>query len=645
MIRSRAAVPLALLLAALLAPGASAQAGKQAEKRRQQALEKLAKKLSIPEAELAAAGAERWAGDVAARRALLVDLGAKPRGPLLPLVVEAALHEPDFELRRAAVKLLSVVGLEADRALHLAALPAFPRLLGDKSELVFQDAGDELVRLERWFGCDAEVTPLLERAFRGENLRVAQRAFQGLLQVEEPGLRAGPVKRAVLEVLDKKSRFNPNDRKRAVLAIPDGLRDVATPAALAATMHEDGPIAVEIAQVLGELGDASVLPQLRRVDRTSSHALRIPAYHARGRLGDEQLLVELPAALDSDHLNIQLAILEALRWPKEPRIDAALARLQVADETVRRAVALCRVARGDAGGVGPLLPLVEGPTPDGPISGRALRLEHPAAAPLVRAIAKNPAQEGRRERAVDRLGDERFVDDECRALLARLAAEGGPSALRLRAAASLLQLAPPDGVGAITSTQAVAAVTSALIDLDVVSREDVATGVGTARRFTGSPLLDVVARWSEAGAVQAAPLLARWVDPPPAKAPAPKAGDDASKQRGDGPAAPPPPDWPPFVRHAFVRRGVVAALGELTVALAAKVEASDGPARAAREAERARAIAALGRCLDDPAGVVRAEATRALARVSGVDRLPRGAAVAVEEEVRTRVRGWLAGRR
>lgn len=640
---TRALLVLLIALAAL-APDASAQAGKRDEKRRQQALERLAKKLAIPEAELAAAGAERWAGDVAARKALLVDLGARPRGALLPLVVDAALHEPDFDARRAAVKLLSVVGLDADRAAYLAALPAFTRLLADKSELIFQDAGDELLRLERWYGCDAEVVPLLERAFRGENLRVAQRAFQGLLQVEEPGLRLGPVKRAALEVLDKKSRFNPNDRKRAVLAIPKGLREVASPGALAATMHEDGPIAVEIAQVLGELGDPSVLPQLRRVDRTSSHALRIPAYHARGKLGDELLLAELPAALDSDHLNIQLAILEGLQWPKDPRIDVALSRLQVADEAVRRAVALCRVARGDAAAAPGLVPLVEGPTPDGPVSGRALRIESPAVAPLVRAIARNPAQEGRRERAVDRLGDARLVDDAARELLVTLATEGGPSALRLRAAASLLQLAPPEAVGPVTSAQAVAAVTSALVDLDVVSREDAATGLGTARRFSGSPLLDVVERLAKADAVQAAPLLSEWLEPAPVKA-APKADEAGSSQRKEGAATPQTPDGPPFVRHAFVRRGVVAALGQLTLALAAKVEASDGPARAARDAERSRAIAALARCLDDPAGVVRAEATRALARVSGVDRLPPGAALAVEEEVRTKLRAWLAARR
>ena len=119
-----------------------------------------------------------------------------------------------------AIKLLSVVGLEADRALFLEAiLPAIPKLQADKAELVFLDAGDELNRLCRWFRCDAEVAPLLERTFKGANLRLAQRAFQALLELEHPELRRTLVLRAIVEVLDPRSRFGVFDRKRAVLAV------------------------------------------------------------------------------------------------------------------------------------------------------------------------------------------------------------------------------------------------------------------------------------------------------------------------------------------------------------------------------------------------------------------------------------------
>lgn len=635
---------LALLALVALAPASSGQDKKDADKRRA-ALEKAAKKLQVPLDALAAAGGERWvSADPAQRKAFLADLGARPAGALFPLVVEAAQREPDFEVRRAAVRLLSVVGLEADRAQYLAALPVFPRLFADRSDLVFCDAADELVTLERWMACDADVAPLLERTFEGENLNTAKRAFTALLQVDEPQLRRGLVTRAVRAVLDKKGRFGPTERKRAVLAVAD-LRDAVSPQALAQWLHDDGPIAVECAVVLGELGDASVLPALRRIDRTSSFLLRAPVYQARGKLGDALLVPELGAAIESDHLFMQLAILDGLTHVKDARIDAALARLAptVKEDALRRGLALARLARGDAADLAILQPLVEGGSPDAMISDRALSIDAPAVAPLLRAIASNDAQGGRRGAAIDRLGEAAFADDATRALLVKLAAEGDPSALRLRASASLLQLAPPDGVGPITSAQGVAAVTSALIKLDVVSREDVTTTAGKARRFSGSPLIDVCERWTRAGSVQAAPLLAAWLDPPGAPAPPPSpTTPGGSVVRG--PAAPATAQPPPVehLAHPLVRRAVVHALGALTVALRGLPDAATPGSRSAREAERA--VRALARALDDPASIVRASAVRALAHVSGVDPLPIGASVQLEGEVEVKVRAWLASR-
>src|SRR5687767_1439629 len=107
--------------ASLLAPGrALAQARDRDERRREQTLEKLAKKLAVPQADLAAAGGERYAArEAATRKAFLGDLALTPRPTLVPVIVDAALNDPDHENRRAAIALFSIVGLEADRALFL----------------------------------------------------------------------------------------------------------------------------------------------------------------------------------------------------------------------------------------------------------------------------------------------------------------------------------------------------------------------------------------------------------------------------------------------------------------------------------------------------------------------------------------------
>lgn len=630
---------LVALGAVLLAGPPPALADGKEEKRRR-VTDKLAQRLGVPPDDLFAAGGERWAArDPAQRRAFLVDLGAAPRGALLPLVIEAALEDDDFECRHGAVELLSVVGLEADRAVYLERLlPAVPKLLADKSELIYLDAADELARLERWLRCDEDVCPTLERLFASPNLKVAGKGLQGLVRLEHPALRAGVATKAIVEVLRAQSRFGPPERKRAVLAVPEH-RDAAPPQALAAVMLNDGPIAVEIAQVLGRLGDASVLPTLRKVGPTSSHALRIPAYRARGLLDDHALLQELPPAVEGDHVNIQVAIIEAISRLTERHTDEVLEKAAgaVKDPAVRRAVALARLRRGVAADVELLRPLVAGEKRDGAVTDEVLAIAgdraakdavHAAAAPLVVAIAKDPDQGGRRERAIDLLGDPRHADEASRLYLKRAALEGDPSGLRLRAAASLVQLGVEGSV---------ATVNSALIDLDVVSREDVKTTLGTARRFSGSPLLLVVERWAEAKTTAAVGAICSWLEPkaraaPPPRPPAAGKPDKTRARPDPAPGAPTvaSPELPAHVRHPLVRRGVVAALGALALELP--------------EAERGPALAALARSLDDPAGVVRAAAVRALVLLSGVDRFPAGSSVAVEREVDAKLRAWLATR-
>ena len=625
----------ALVVWLLLLTGPALAQGNQAEKKRRAALHKLAKKLDVPLEPLEAAGGERLLGDTAARRALLVDLGARPRGELLPLVLELALHEREFELQLGAVKLLSVVGLEADREVYLGRfLPALPRLLADKVDKVHLAAMDEELRLARWFRCDPELAPLLERTFQGKNFRLAQKAFQGLVELEYPPLRAELVERALREVLDPRTRFGLFERKRAVLE-SGRRRGPASAAELAELLFKDGPVAIECAQALGELGDASVLPRLRRVDRTASHALRIPAYQARGKLGDLQLLQEVEAAFQSDHAAIQAAIVQALAGHPAPEAGALLERLapHVTDPDLRREVALARLARGDAGDLALLRERLAADPPDEALAGQVLAIEHAAAGPLVVSILELPAlPEGLRARAADRAGSLRLAEalPGLRKLL-----EGEPRAARLRAAASLVQLGEPDGV---------AAVGSALKGLEVVSREDVQTGLGKARRFSGSPLVDVARRWARDGTVAALPLLADWLDPPaPRSRPGPDRPDPqdpASRERADAPAAPTPPAWPAWARHPNVRRGLAEALG----ALALEAQRLPEPQAEAARPGLARAIAALARALDDPAGLVRAAALSGLSRLSRRAELPSGAGPAAEPAAREAVLAWLKER-
>lgn len=624
-------------LALLLACAAAAAGQSPAEKKRRAALEKLATKLGVPAAALDEVRGERLAGDAAARRALLEELGARPRGELLPLALELAEHEREYELRAAAIKLLSVLGLEADRTLYLERfLPALPRLLGDGLDKVRLAAMDEANLLARWFRCDPEVAPLLERTFQGKDFRLAQKAFYGLVELTFPPLREKQVDRALREVLDPRTRFGLFERKRAVLEC-GRRRGPLGAAELAELLFKDGPVAIECAQALGELGDPSVLPRLGKVDRTASHALRVPAYQARGKLGDLALLQELEGVFASDHEAIQRALVQALSEHPAPEAGTVLGRLapRVTDRDLRREVALARLRRGDAGDAALLEEALRADPPDAALAGRVLAIEHAAAGELVLLVLGLEAYpEATRARAADRAGS--LALEAARPALRRLLA-GEPRPARLRAAASLLQLGEVDGV---------AAVGSALVDLDVVAREDVQTGVGKARRWSGSPLVDVCKRWARDGTTAALPLMAEWLDPPgpagqAAPGPGPGPGDEASRKRAPqdgGPAAgPPPPAWPAWVRHPNVRRGVVEALGEL--ARAAQLLPADRAAAAAPGLKRA--IAALRRAADDPAALVRAAALGALTRLSQRAELPQGAGPGAEPAVRESVLAWV----
>jgi hypothetical protein len=612
------------VVAALWLCLASAASGQdRAERRRSKALAKVAKKLGVSAEALDAVRGERYASrDASDRRKLLEAIGRRPDGRLLPLVVDAARREKDFANRVSAVKLLSTVALEADREWVAERwLPELPRLLSDPQDEVFLGCADAVNTVNRWLGLDHRLVALYERAFAGENYRLAQKAFAGLVELQHPALRAGPAREALLEVLRPKTRFSVFERKRAVLEA--GKRgDLRRPGQLATLMFQDGTVAIECVTALTELGDPSVIPALRRVDRTASHKLRIPAYEARAKLGDEALFGELDEAFRSDHPAIQRTLIRGLGAHPSQKAGAVLDRLAegLEDEALQVEVALARLARGDDLGL-PLLEEKLFEDLDKGLARRVMQVEQREAAPLILPLARSEKL-GQRGAAVDRLGGWGLGGEEELALLVGLAGEEKATGLRLRAAASLLQLGHPVGV---------AAVGSALVGLDVVAREDVKTGAGKpARRYRGSVLVDVCQRWAEGQVAAAIPLLAAWLDPPlPSPAPGSEASSAGTRTGGalELPEAPEPPKW---LRHQLVRREVVRALGQL----AAELDADP--------ALRARARRALVRTLADPAAVVRAEALRGLAALADMPPLPPAASLSEEEATLDGVRVWLA---
>jgi len=642
-----------LAIAALALSAAPVPAQSRAERRRQSVLEKMSRRYGTPVEVLGAAHAERaGAADPDVRQAFLADVGADPagRGSLLPVVLELARRDPHVRTRLTATFLLSVLGLEADRDFYLDVYhPSLQDLYADRSDRVFVAAADGANVLAGWYRCDEEVVEQLERTFRGDNLRLAQRAFAGLCALTHPDSRSGVVRDSLREVLDPKTRFGVFDRKLAVRET--GLRgQPATPAELAELLFADGTVAVECAEALGRLGDPSVLPALRHVDRTASHALRTPAYRARARLGDLTLLDELPEALESDHEAIQQTLLTVLaELPPSPRVDRVLSRLseRLTADDLCLTVAVTRLIRGDPGDIDRADRALGGAGYDRKAATRVLTTEVEAPEAVVgplTTLAGNRKAGGDRARAVDRLGELGVVTDDALAVLRRLQESDRKTGLRLRAAVSLLQLGDPDAPDRIEA---------ALGGLDVVRRENLRTPAGTAKRFAGSVLIDVVRRLAGAETLAAIPCLAAWLDPAPLNeataeasdresGPKPGVGATRTRERSEGPGTSPRasvrlqgPEW---VEHALVRREVVAALGELAQAQRAAV--ADGATSETLE----RAVPAPERGLGDDAGVVRNEAVRALARLSGRAELAPGASRSAEAKAREAVEAWLAER-
>ena len=353
------------------------------------------------------------------------------------------------------------------------------------------------------------------------------------------------------------------------------------------------------------------------------------------RKGQDATLLELvqPTFAD-DHVRIRAALVEAIALLQHEKVDELLRRLEgvAKDEDVRRALDLVRLRRGDPEVVGRLREAML--EPNVALAREVLRIEHRVTDPMLVDLATTETKElqGLRSRAVALAGERRLDDADLRAALKTLCEGDAKSALRLHAAGSLLQLGVKD---------ARKQVQAALKDFAHVKRVDVKTGLGKARRFNGSHLGDVARRWARGRTWGALPLLARWLDPPskkkPGEAAKPKEEDEGgTRTRGGKQAArkaQPPAKPPKFARHAFVRRTLVEALGDLVRdALAAQAgKAQEGwpkaPAKLAEWTQRGRA--ALARSLDDSHAVVRRAAIRALARLDGHELQP---GASLEEE-------------
>lgn len=643
MTRLRLAQTLALSLSLLTLMGATAQGqakSKQRKKRTEAKLVKISKKLDVDLDALRKMGGERFASRKSkVRRALLAAIASRRPPELVPIVVALALSDKDLEIRESAVKLLSVVGLDADRDAYLdSVMPALVKLVKDKHQNIHLGAADEARTLARWFKHDEEIVSLFEALFDGKHYPLAVRGWKGLIDLGNPDVRAGVVQRAMREVQDRRSRFAVFERRRSFRE--NGPRGGPWEAkALAALVVEDGTVAVSCTQALADLGDPVALPYLQRIDRTSAHVLRIPALMTRGVLGDTTLLGELEETLDSDHVVIKAALIAAIAKLDHKRVDPILARLSKgANEPVlQQAIALARLERDDDGDAELLGDELDGAKPNRKIARAVLNTAARAAQPLVVRIAENAADplKSLRRRAVARIGDDKIDSKGVRKLLRSMQKRDPKDALRLQAAASLLQLGEP---------KADALVEAALKDYDVVNRTDVQTPVGKGRRFNGSPLISVFQRLGRTKALAAVPLLAKWLDPPLPEQPKAAEPDDGKTTERKLPKEVAPPTRPEWLAHPFVRQEAVAALGALALALDSQVKtpakADDKAARDEARGQRLLALRALVRCLADTHGVVRRAAIRGLVTLSGGE-LPVGASLDEEDEALSEVQKWL----
>jgi hypothetical protein len=626
---------------------------KKARARLEKKLAKASKKLGVPVEALAKVGGHR----VLSRRpgdlqGLCVDLHRKVDARNLPILLRlVSSTKLDKDLRFAALALISVYALEGDSEAYLGLQTTYRKLYRDAFQKIWEDAADQNRLLLGWFDLEQEVQKLFSDTYRGKHYRKAQRAYRAVLAFRHPELREGVAQEALREALAKRSRFGIKERQLAVREC--GRRGAPLQAAqLAELMHADGTVAVACAQALADLGDASVLPSLRKVGRTSSHALRIPVLLTRGKLQDASLVELIGPTFDDDHARIRAALIQALieiRHEKVDRLLAVLSKRVAGEAALERALDLGLLRRGDPAGVPRLSEALEGDAADARLARQVLAIPDPAANLLVTQIVKSGAKplQGLRPQALAQLSSRKLLDPATVAWVGSLCTGKDKTPLRLQAAAVLVQAGAP---------KARAKLREALKDFKVVKRVDVKTPLGKARRFNGSHLDPVCRRWAQDRAWRSLPVLARWLDPPRKKGAKDaqkdsekeqKKGDKTRTRAGKGGAAKArqPARPPKFLRHAFVRREAVRALGKLLKS-AQDLERGKGdkawPAAPPKlPAWRKAGLKALDRALGDSHALVQRAAVRALAKLAGQTLEP-GASLAEEAKARQAAEGFLA---
>jgi len=626
---------------------------KKARARLEKKLNKASKKLGVPVEALAKVGGQR----VLSRRgadlkALCVDMHRKVDARNLPILVRlASSAKLDPDLRNAALALIAVYALEGDSEAYLGLQPTYRKLYRDAFQKVWEAAADQNRSLLAWFDLDREVAELFSETYRGKHYRKAQRAYRAVLDFRHPDLREGVAQEALKEALAKRSRFGIKERQLAVRECGRRGLPLGAPE-LAELLHADGTVAVACAEALAELGDASVLPSLRKIGRTSSHVLRIPVLLTRGKLQDASLVDLIGPTFHDDHARIRGALVRALIELRHEKVDLileGLAKRVAGEPALERALDLGRLRRGDAAGVGRLGEALMGDEASAGLARQILAIPDPAANVLVDQIAHSEAKplQGLRPRALGELASRKLLDTGTVAWIGSLCTGKDKTPLRLQAASVLVQAGAP---------QARAKLREALKDFQVVRRVDVRTPLGKARRFNGSHLDLVCRRWARDRAWRAIPVLSRWLNPPekakgkdqPAERDEPAKKDKGTRARG-GAAGPAPlrqPARPPkFLRHAFVRREAVVALGRL---LKSAQDVEQGQAKkswpkapAKLPAWRKAGLEALERSLGDSHALVRRAAVRAIARLAGVTLEP-GASLKEEATVKAAAEAFLA---
>ena len=663
---SRAPLAVALLLAA--AAPVCAQSLPRS-------LDELARRSGVAQPILAAAGAERLLSpDVDARRDFLADAIKEPNGALLPLICHlAAGADPDWPLTLTAVKAISLFGLVADRGDVLEhALPLLRRQVAEGEAQRLRFSMEEVTRLARWFRLDEEIAPLLEAHFRGDDFNMRAMAFQAIVRLDHPRLLKELVVPAIWEVYRSK-KSGVFERRLAVRSMARlELRDAVPD--LTRNLRRDGSVAIVSAYALAGLLDPSALKELRRIDKTAVHRLRMAAWLARCRLGDERCPKEVVKVVNShtEHDEIKRIFLGDLGQMPSDQDQVRKVLTQAwrhPSPAVRQGAALGLARLDDATGVPYLVEVLKGDWPDLlnlrwrgegwkrqlSFMESLLRIETAAVDPLVVAMID---VKGKKEDLVDEEGEDRYEMwwrhggrrleklkdwyEEYNTEAVSLCGER-----RIEAARPRLKELAKDSWGHMKLHALISQVelgeegAARFLDwylpkYDDRLFQDVKAVLGNrivyTHRLKWSSVFDVCDKFERVGDAELYLPIVTLMLEPKNEADDPMAAGwrrklegarGATAERQDEDPLRAPPDVPYKVRNQFARRRLVECAARLGKAAAAPI---------------------LARALRDSRAVVRAAALTEIGVVSGRYALPPGASLAAEEEVWPQAVAWLEER-